>query len=133
MGAVLQQHDAHISIVTDVSATFSLKDSPLLRRMEVAMIPSSFPLTEQLNIFRDKGAQFNSSLWSHIMKFLGVTHSSKASYLPAANGMVERFYRQLKSALYAYSCSNLSWRFSLPHILLGIQSSLKEDIGLSSS
>ncbi|CAF2748024.1 unnamed protein product [Lepeophtheirus salmonis] len=67
------------------------------------------------------------------MKFLGVTHSSKTSYHPAANVMVERFYRRLKSALYAHSCSNPSLRSSLPYILLGVRSSLMEDMCLSSS
>nr|CDS31411.1 gag pol polyprotein [Hymenolepis microstoma]CDS32428.1 gag pol polyprotein [Hymenolepis microstoma] len=47
---------------------------------------------------------------------------------PEANGLVERFHRQLKSAIIATS-SNLNWVKRLPIILLSIRSTVKEDLG----
>ena len=45
----------------------------------------------------------------------------------AANGMVERFHRQLKSALKCYS-NTTDWIDSFPLVLLGIRAALKEDL-----
>ena len=43
--------------------------------------------------------------------------------------MIERFHRQLKAALYAHAMDNEEWSNSLPLVLLGIRSSVKEDLG----
>nr|XP_037289735.1 uncharacterized protein LOC119184004 [Rhipicephalus microplus] len=48
-----------------------------------------------------------------------------------SNGMVERFHRQLKAALTAPEEHN--WVEALPLILLGIRSTLKEDMGCSAA
>jgi hypothetical protein len=45
--------------------------------------------------------------------------------------MVERFHRQLKSGIRA--SENTDWTVALPIVLLGIRSTVKEDIGLSPS
>ena len=45
---------------------------------------------------------------------------------PQSNGMVERLHRQLKAALKAHG--NTSWMDSLPLVLLGIRTAVKEDI-----
>ena len=45
----------------------------------------------------DHGAQFESSLWQHMMKLLGIHCSRTTAYHPSANGLVERFHCQLLS------------------------------------
>lgn len=47
----------------------------------------------------DRGSQFESILWNKIMTLLGIKRLRTTSYHPQSNGLVERFHRQLKSAL----------------------------------
>ena len=79
------------------------------------------------SIITDRGRQFESLLWSHLMSLLGCKRSRTTAYHPQANGMVERFHRQLKAALEAQTNPD-AWMDSLPLILLGIRTALKEDI-----
>ena len=52
-------------------------------------------------ITTDRGGQFESNLWKAVTQLLGTKHIRTTSYNPIANGMVERFHRQLKSSLKA--------------------------------
>ena len=61
------------------------------------------------------------------MTLLGSKRARTTAYHPQANGMVERFHRQLKSALKTQP-NPTAWMDSLPLILLGIRTALKEDI-----
>ncbi|CAH8493835.1 unnamed protein product [Dicrocoelium dendriticum] len=79
-------------------------------------------------ITTDRGSQFNSALFRDMNRLLGCSHLRTTAYHPAANGIVERFHRQLKAALTA-SQSNSQWSERLPIILLGIRNTIKEDIG----
>ncbi|XP_076060346.1 uncharacterized protein LOC143036673 [Oratosquilla oratoria] len=65
------------------------------------------------------------------MALLGIRRYRTASYHPQANGMAERFHRQLKAALYAHALNNELWSVTLSLLLLGIRTSLKVDIGHS--
>ena len=78
-------------------------------------------------ITTDRGGQFESDLWAQLMTILGTTRIRTTSYHPQANGLVERFHRQLKGALRAQSDTH-SWTESLPLVLLGIRTALKEDL-----
>ena len=60
------------------------------------------------------------------------TVRGRQSYHPMANGMVERFHRQLKAALKSHP-NPTRWTDSLPLVLLGIRSFLKADIGCTAA
>ena len=79
------------------------------------------------SVTTDRGRQFESALWQRLMELLGCKRIRTTSYHPIANGIIERFHRQLKSSIKA--CNNpITWTDSLPLILLGIRTTLKEDL-----
>ena len=80
----------------------------------------------------DRGSQFESSLFAALLHLLGCHRIRTTSYHPQANGMVERFHRQLKSALKAMP-DTVHWVDHLPLILLGLRTSVKSDLSCSSA
>ena len=72
----------------------------------------------------DHGQQFESTLWRQFMELLGTKQIRTTSYHPIANGLVERFHRQLKAALKSHP-NPTNWVDSLPVVLLGICTALK--------
>ena len=80
----------------------------------------------------DRGPQFTSHLWTAFTQLLGTTHIRTTAYHPIANGLVERFHRQMKAALKASPHPD-HWADMLPLVLLGIWTSLKEDIGCTTA
>lgn len=71
----------------------------------------------------DRGSQFESALFRQLSQLLGTQRIRTTGYYPAANGLVERLYRQLKSSLKAVD--PFHWSEALPLALLSIRSSLK--------
>ncbi|XP_039302323.1 uncharacterized protein LOC113005207 [Solenopsis invicta] len=53
------------------------------------------------------------------------------AYHPSSNGMIERWHRTLKTAITCHN--NPEWVDILPTVLLGLRSSIKEDIKASSA
>jgi transposase InsO family protein len=80
----------------------------------------------------DRGVQFTSSVWSGLCQKLGINHKLTTAYHPQANGLVERFHRQLKEALRA-RLETGDWYSQLPWVMMGLQAAPKEDCGLSSA
>ena len=50
-------------------------------------------------ITTDRGQQFESALWTQLMRLLGTNRIRATAYHPIANGLVERFHHQLKGSL----------------------------------
>lgn len=80
-------------------------------------------------ITTDQGRQFESNLFRHLNQLLGIEHLRTTAYHPAANGLIERYHRCLKSAIKCYRTEK--WVEVLPLILLGLRVSFKEDINAS--
>ncbi|GBM33113.1 hypothetical protein AVEN_9651-1 [Araneus ventricosus] len=51
-------------------------------------------------ITTDQGRNFESDLFHSLAKYLGISKIRTAEYNHAANGMVERFHRQLKASFF---------------------------------
>jgi transposase InsO family protein len=78
-------------------------------------------------ITHDRGTQFESQLFGHISNILGCNRIRTSAYNPRANGMVERFHRQLKGVLKCLKADS-DWVDLLPLSLLGIRSTVKADL-----
>ena len=82
-------------------------------------------------ITTDRGAQFESKLWDNLCNQFGIIRN-RTSYHPQSNGMVERFHRQLKAAIMAHESPD-PWTITLPAVLLGVRSAVKERLGRSAA
>lgn len=78
------------------------------------------------SITTDRGPNFQSELFNHLLKRLGCTHYSTTAYHPQHNGLIERFHRTVKDSLRA-SSKNTYWVERLPLILLMLRTSPRSD------
>ncbi|CAG4969802.1 unnamed protein product [Colias eurytheme] len=78
-------------------------------------------------ITTDQGRQFESELFTDLMKLLGIQKTRTTPYHPQCNGKIERWHRSLKSALVARLNNNLSWLVELPTVMLGLRAACQAD------
>ena len=78
-------------------------------------------------ITTDRGRQFESMLWNHLMQLLGCKRIRTTSYHPISNGIIKRFHRQVKASLKSY-LDSINWTDILPIILLGIRTTLQDNV-----
>jgi transposase InsO family protein len=79
----------------------------------------------------DRGVQFTSSVWSGLCQKLGINHKLTTAYHPQANGLVERFHRQLEALRERLETGD--WYSQLPWVMMGLRAAPKEDCSLSSA
>ncbi|GFQ92100.1 transposon Ty3-I Gag-Pol polyprotein [Trichonephila clavata] len=82
-------------------------------------------------ITTDQGRQFESYLFSLLTKLLGVQKIKTTPHHPISNGIVERFHRSLKQSLRCHAPTK--WTESIPLVLLGLRTALKEDLQCTSA
>ncbi|BHF72277.1 hypothetical protein SprV_0401534100 [Sparganum proliferum] len=76
------------------------------------------------NIATDHGLQFESDFFLFLLSFLGCTRRRTTTYHIVANGMIERFHRQVKTSLRSTDDpENLT-----DHLLLILLDRTKEDL-----
>ena len=92
---------------------------------------SRFGVPEQVT--SDRGPQFTSEFWTSLTDLMGIQIHHTTAYHPAANGVVERVHRHLKSILMARLGSSPAWFHQLPWALLAIRATPKEDTGISAA
>jgi transposase InsO family protein len=77
-------------------------------------------------ITTDQGRQFEASLMTSLTHLLGIQRHRTTPYRPQSNRMVERWLRTLKAAIMCHETDN--WCDLLPTVLLGLRTSVKEDL-----
>ena len=71
-------------------------------------------------------------MWNQLSILLGTKLHHTTAFHPQANGMVERFHRDLKAALRA-RLKGPNWADQLPWVLLGLRTAPREDLNASSA
>lgn len=86
-----------------------------------------------ITITSDQGRQFESQLFTELMKLMGINRSRTTAYHPQSNGIIERWHRTLKAALTARctTSANGKWFDELPTVLLGLCAATRSDTGIS--
>lgn len=86
-----------------------------------------------ITITSDQGRQFESQLFSELMKLMGINRTRTTAYHPQSNGIIERWHRSLKAALTARctAIANGKWFDELPTVLLGLRAATRSDTGIS--
>ena len=77
----------------------------------------------------DQGRQFESNLFREFAKLLGINVTHTTPYHPQANGQIERWHRTMKAAIKCYK--NQNWIDALPIVMIGLHSTVIQDIGVS--
>lgn len=83
-------------------------------------------------ITSDQGRQFESQIFTNIMKRMGIEKTRTTAYHPQSNGIVERFHRTLKSALTA-RLNQPNWTQEIPVVLLGLRAVPKNNTDISAA
>lgn len=77
----------------------------------------------------DQGSEFESRLFTALVRLIDSKRVRTAAYHPATNGLIERWHRTLKTAIKCLD--NQRWIDALPVILLCLRTCYKEDLKAS--
>jgi transposase InsO family protein len=77
-------------------------------------------------VVSDQGTQFESSIFTSLLKRLSIERHRTTAYHPQSNGAVERAHRTLKQCLRAISDRRTCWEEALPLVLLAMRTSTCE-------
>ncbi|MES9884898.1 MAG: reverse transcriptase domain-containing protein [Sedimenticola sp.] len=81
-------------------------------------------------IHTDQGREFQSHLFGHMCKLLGIDKTHTTPYRPQSDGLVERFNKTLKTMLKAYVNENRSnWDEQIPFVLMAYRSTIHDSTG----
>ena len=85
-----------------------------------------------LQLLSDRGMEFESELFSGLMKYMEIDKLRTTAYQPSTNGAVERFHRTLNTMLgKVMSSSQRDWDDRLPGVLAAYRSSPHESTGFT--
>ncbi|BHF59421.1 hypothetical protein SprV_0100237800 [Sparganum proliferum] len=80
----------------------------------------------------DRGSQSKSTLFRELTSLLSTNRTRTTAYHPQANGLFERFHRQIETALMAQPDPS-RWSDHLPLVMLSLRSTLKAAIGCTAA
>jgi hypothetical protein len=85
-----------------------------------------------LQLLTDRGPEFESELFTQLMRWMEIDMLRTTAYQPATNGVVERFHRTLNSMLGKVVCdSQRDWDERLPLVMAAYRASPHSSTGLS--
>ena len=85
-----------------------------------------------LQLLTDRGSEFQSELFSQLMKWMEIDKLRTTAYQPSTNGAVERFHRTLNTMLgKVVSDSQRDWDDKLPAVMAAYRASPHEATGYS--
>lgn len=83
-----------------------------------------------LQLLTDRGSEFESQLFSQLMKWMEIDKLSTTAYQPSTNGAVERFHRTLNTMLgKVVSDTQRDWDDKLPAVMAAYRASPHESTG----
>jgi transposase InsO family protein len=101
----------------------------------VARVPMNHAFTRfgaPLQLLTDRGPEFESELFTLLMRWMEIDKLRTTAYQPATNGVVERFHRTLNSMLGKVVCDSLrDWDERLPLVMAAYRASPHSSTGLS--
>lgn len=80
----------------------------------------------------DQGHQFDSGLFSELLKRMGVHRIRSRPYHPQNNGAIKRWHKSLKAALKP-RLNITTWVNETPMVWLGVRTALRSDCNLSAA
>jgi len=104
--------------------------APVVARSLLVHVFSRFGMPLQL--LSDRGPEFESELFSQLLKWLEIDKLRTTAYKPSTNGVVERFHRTLNSMLgKVISESQRDWDERLPFVMAAYRASPHDSTGYS--
>ncbi|KAK2578545.1 hypothetical protein KPH14_012574 [Odynerus spinipes] len=119
---------------TDLTKSFSRKEG--IHNVQHHIITRGVPVAEKARRLPPNKCKAAKELIQQMIRdgislanLIGAKRITTTTYHPASNGMIERWHRTLKTAIRCHTSSD--WVYTLPSVLLGLRTSIKDDIEAS--